>query len=190
MPDTDNEVGDEVTEEQAASTEKPATSHEEKTMDSLINERILKIKQGHETVKKYTLGAMAVSLVPIPLVDAAGITAAQLKMVHSISELYDVPFSKELVRSLIASLLGGSISVAAAIPVAISLTKLVPAIGYLSGTISMVAFGGASTYAIGKVFIEHFESGGTFLDFDPEKVRTHFEKLYEEGKQFTSDQVK
>ena len=46
--------------------------------------------------------------------------------------------------------------------------------------------GGATTYAVGKVFIEHFESGGTFLDFDPEKMRDHFQELYEEGKQLAT----
>ena len=29
---------------------------------------------------------------------------------------------------------------------------------------------------MGKVFIQHFESGGTFLDFDPDKVRSYFSK--------------
>jgi hypothetical protein len=45
----------------------------------------------------------------------------------------------------------------------------------------MSIIGGASTYALGKVFIQHFESGGTFLDFDPEKVKEHFATLYKEG---------
>ena len=28
--------------------------------------------------------------------------------------------------------------------------------------------------SVGRVFIQHFASGGTFLDFDPESVRKHF----------------
>lgn len=191
MSDTENtETQADETQPETSQPETAQEAVEEKTMEALISERISKIEQGHDIVKNYTLGAMAVSLIPMPLIDAAAITAVQLKMVHGISELYDVPFSKELVHSLIAALLGGSLSVTASIPVAISLTKLIPAVGYFSGTICMVVFGGAATYAVGKVFIEHFESGGTFLDFDPEKVRTHFEKLYEEGKQFTAHQMK
>ena len=31
-----------------------------------------------------------------------------------------------------------------------------------------------AAYAVGKVFIQHFASGGTFLTFDPEKVRAHY----------------
>ncbi|MEZ5671856.1 MAG: hypothetical protein R3E08_05540 [Thiotrichaceae bacterium] len=42
--------------------------------------------------------------------------------------------------------------------------------------------GGAATYAIDKVFVQHFESGGTFLDFDPEAVREHFAAEFAKGK--------
>jgi len=33
---------------------------------------------------------------------------------------------------------------------------------------------GAATYAIGKVFVRHFASGGTFLTFNPEKVKDYY----------------
>ena len=38
-------------------------------------------------------------------------------------------------------------------------------------------------YAMGQLFVQHFESGGTFLTFDPEKVRGHYAELFEEGKE-------
>ena len=33
---------------------------------------------------------------------------------------------------------------------------------------------GASTWAMGKVFTQHFATGGTLLDFDPDTMREHF----------------
>jgi hypothetical protein len=36
-----------------------------------------------------------------------------------------------------------------------------------------------------KVFIQHFESGGTFLDLDPDKVREYFKAQFEEGRTTT-----
>ena len=30
--------------------------------------------------------------------------------------------------------------------------------------------------------MKHFESGGTFLDFDPAKAKQPFEKMFKEGK--------
>ena len=42
------------------------------------------------------------------------------------------------------------------------------------GGITVGVFASASTYAVGRVFIQHFASGGTFLDFKPEEVRDFF----------------
>ena len=48
----------------------------------------------------------------------------------------------------------------------------------------MPVINGATTYAVGKVFTQHFESGGTFLTFDAAKVREYFETQFKEGKSF------
>jgi uncharacterized protein (DUF697 family) len=152
-----------------------------------LNQRIKRIDKAHVCFKNYTIGAIAVGFVPVPLADMAALTAIQLKMVHSLAAIYDVPFSKNITKSIIGSVLGGSIAVTLALPVA-SFIKLIPIIGQSSGIISTAAIGAASTYAIGKIFAQHFESGGTFLDFDEEKARAHFKELYEEGKAFVSAQ--
>jgi hypothetical protein len=65
---------------------------------------------------------------------------------------------------------------------AASAAKSVPGVGTAAGVMSMSVLGGAATYAIGKVFVQHFESGGTFLDFDPEAVREHFAAEFNKGK--------
>jgi hypothetical protein len=55
-------------------------------------------------------------------------------------------------------------------------------IGGLLGILAVPAFAGATTYAIGKVFIRHFESGGTFLDFDPSKAKAYFQQQFKKAK--------
>jgi hypothetical protein len=57
----------------------------------------------------------------------------------------------------------------------------VPIIGQGAGAFSMAALCGGTTYAIGKVFIQHFESGGTFLTFDPKKVSEYFKSQFKVG---------
>ena len=44
----------------------------------------------------------------------------------------------------------------------------------------------AGTYAIGGVFMQHFESGGTLLDFEPKKMREYFSSKLEEGKEIAA----
>jgi uncharacterized protein (DUF697 family) len=144
-------------------------------------------EQAATTVKKYTVGAMAVGVIPFPLVDLAALTAIQLKMLHSLSQIYDVEFKASLGKSAVSSLVGGVASVAGAAPLAASLTKLIPVVGHAISYTSLVVLNGASTYAIGKVFEQHFASGGTFLTFDPVKVREYFAEQFEKGKKVVSE---
>jgi uncharacterized protein (DUF697 family) len=110
-------------------------------------------------------------------------------MVHSIANKYEVPFSQNLVKSLIAALTGGVLSATTATSIT-SLVKMVPFIGQVAGFIGGAVMFGATSYAIGKVFIEHFESGGTFLDFEPENMKAHFQQLFEEGQKFAAKDSK
>lgn len=132
-------------------------------------------------VQRYTLGSMTIGLVPIPLADLAALFALQLKMLHSLARLYGVSFKADLGRAAIASLVGGSLPLAASPSLAASLGKLIPGVGQTLATGSLVVLNGATTYALGKVFIQHFASGGTFLTFDPEAVRDFFEQQLQQG---------
>jgi uncharacterized protein (DUF697 family) len=58
----------------------------------------------------------------------------------------------------------------------------IPVAGYFMGLAAVPGVAAAFTYAVGKVFVQHFGSGGTFLDFDPKTVREYFARQFEEGK--------
>jgi len=66
-----------------------------------------------------------------------------------------------------------------------SLVKLVPGLGSMLGGATVSAFAGASTYALGEVFKKHLESGGTILDFDPDRLRKYYKEKFEKGKTVT-----
>ncbi|MBK1633097.1 hypothetical protein CKO31_20550 [Thiohalocapsa halophila] len=133
-------------------------------------------------VQQYTLGAMAVALVPVPLLDLAALVAVQLKMLHGLAGVYDIEFKADLGRSAVASLVGSVLPTSAAPTLAASLGKLIPISGQILGGGTLVILNGAATFALGKVFIQHFAAGGTFLTFDPEVVRDYFEQQFEAGK--------
>jgi uncharacterized protein (DUF697 family) len=128
-----------------------------------------------QIVNKYALGSGAVSLVPIPIVDVAAITAVQVKMVTSLAKYYDVPMTgSQWVKTGVASLVAGIAPNALAAGLAGEAIRQLPVIGTLLNVAVVPAFSMAVSYALGKVFIAHFEAGGTLLDFNPEKVREHF----------------
>jgi len=133
-----------------------------------------------QIVKKHMLLALAVGLLPLPLIDVAALTAIQLRMLSKLSSLYNVDFSDQLGKSVIGSLVGSGGSVVASTTTTRLVMHLIPG-GWVAGMVSTAAFAGASTYAVGKVFTEHFASGGTFLTFDPEKVRKYYEQQFAQG---------
>ncbi|ARU56733.1 GTPase [Oleiphilus messinensis] len=162
-----------------------ATAKEENTevQDVDLEHRL---EMARSTSKNYVLGAMGVGMIPIPIVDLAGLTVLQLKMLHSLSKMYGVKFSKDIGKSLIASLIGGAAPAPLGISLA-SLTKSIPIVGTIVGSAGVAVVAGASTYALSRVFIQHFESGGNFLNFDPEAVRAFYEDEFEKGKAYAEN---
>jgi uncharacterized protein (DUF697 family) len=159
----------------------PAEPQPENVQEAAEKDLDLRSSQASNLIKKHVIVVMGASLIPIPLFDLVALTSVQLKMLHSVAKLYEVPFSKNLGKSSIASLLGGVMPTSTAMTLA-SLAKAVPGLGTATGMITVSVLGGATTYAIGSVFVQHFESGGTLLDFDPKKMREYFSTKLEEGK--------
>ncbi len=136
-------------------------------------------KEADRITKRKTLYAAGAGLLPFPVVDAAILLGIQLTMIQSISKLYNVEFKENLVKSIIGSLIG---SIGAA-----GIMKAIPGLGTILGSLTTSATAAAATYALGKVFTQHFDQGGTLLDFDPVKSREYFEKEFEAGRMFVSD---
>ncbi len=121
-------------------------------------------------VKRLSLWSGAAGLIPVPFVDTAAVGGVQLEMLRRISKIYDVPFSKNSGKALIASFAGSMIPASSGIGAA-SLVKGVPGIGTAVSAVTMPALSIGATFAIGMAFIQHFASGGTLLDFNPPDYR-------------------
>jgi uncharacterized protein (DUF697 family) len=135
-------------------------------------------KDARLLVDRYTKYAAAAGLVPVPVFDMAAIAGTQVAMVSALAALYGVPFSKERGRALVAAVLGGVMPTLAGHQILTMIAKRLTIVGTLFGMISVSGFAVAATYAVGRVFTAHFESGGTLLDIDVAKatqqVASHF----------------
>jgi uncharacterized protein (DUF697 family) len=151
--------------------------------DTLAADRRL---QADNIIKNYVILSMTIGMVPIPLYDLLVLIGIQVKMVHSLAKHYGVPFRKEMIKSLITALMSGSMGAAAFVGMG-SLAKTFPIVGTLLGGATVSVGAGALTYAVGRVFNQHFEKGGTLLDFQPEKVRELFRREFEAGKGVAGD---
>lgn len=141
------------------------------------------------TIKKYVWWSAGAGLIPVPFVDWAAVSGVQLKMIADLALIYGVPFRKDLVKSAIASLSGFVLPHALACGLVGTMFKAVPVIGFVAGGTAMSGLSGAYAWALGNVFVQHFESGGTFLDFDAEKVKEYFKAQFEEGKRVAAPTI-
>ena len=121
-------------------------------------------------VERFSLWSGAAGLIPLPLVDLATVGGVQIQMLRRLSQIYDVPFSANRGKALIAALAGSMIPASSGLGVA-SLIKGLPVAGTVVSALAMPVFSAGATYAIGMAFIEHFASGGTLLDFNPTDYR-------------------
>ncbi|MDP2318362.1 MAG: DUF697 domain-containing protein [Acidobacteriota bacterium] len=126
-----------------------------------------------EIVKRNSLYSAGVGIFAIPVVNVAGVAALQVKMLKELADHYEVPFEQDRVKSILSSLVGGVVSTKLGYGMVGTIAKL-PLVGPIVSIATLPLFAGGITYAVGKVFMTHFASGGTFLDFDPDKVRSYF----------------
>ena len=125
-------------------------------------------------VDRFSLWSGAAGLIPLPIVDIVAVGGVQLEMLRRLSDIYGVPFVENRGKSLIASLAGSVLPASTATTTAMGITsalKSIPGIGTAISAFTMLVFSAGATYVIGKVFIQHFASGGTLLDFNPPDYR-------------------
>jgi uncharacterized protein (DUF697 family) len=152
----------------------PAASETAEMTDARRDELASKL------VDRFSLYSGGAGLIPIPLVDIAAVAGVQIQMLRRLSEIYGVAFSENLGKSAITGIVGTAVPAATAAGVGSAL-KSVPVIGTAIGTLTMSVGAAGATYLVGKVFIQHFASGGTLLDFNAPDyaafLKTHSDKL-------------
>jgi uncharacterized protein (DUF697 family) len=114
-------------------------------------------------VERYANYSAIGGAVPVPLANAAAITALLVRMVKSLSKLYGVPFERNRTRSVVIALMGGALPTGFATIATSTITLFVPGLNVLGLAVSSVT-SGAYARSIGQLFIEHFENGAA-VDF-------------------------
>ncbi len=121
-------------------------------------------------VDRFAIWSGVAGLVPVPILDVVAVGGVQVQMLRRLSQIYDVPFSENRGKSLIAALAGALVPLTSTIGI-YSTVKVVPIVGSIIGELAMPVLSAGATWAIGQAFIKHFESGGTLLDFNPPDYR-------------------
>lgn len=153
-------------------------------MSDNSNDKSQRAKHADTVVRNHVIWSMGASfLIPIPIADVFAVSALQLDMIRQLSRVYDIDFAETQGKAIITSLTSSTLARAGAR----SLIKLVPGLGTVIGGVTVSIFNGASTYALGEVFKRHFESGGTILDFDTERLKKVYKEKFEKGKKVVEE---
>lgn len=150
-----------------------------------MSERTEREKHADTIIKNHIVWSMGAGLIPVPILDFFAVSGIQLDMIRQLCKLYDQDFKESQGKAIITSLTGSGIARMGAK----AMIKFIPGIGSVLGGVTMAVLSGASSYALGEVFKKHFDTGGTFLDFDPERLKKMYNEKFEKGKK-VAEQIK
>jgi len=133
-------------------------------------------------IKNHMIWSMGAGFIPVPIADFFAVSAIQLDMIRQMCKLYDIDFKETEGKAMITAITGAGLARLGARAI-----KVIPGIGSVLGGVTLAVLSGASTYALGEVFKTHFETGGTFLDFDPERLKKFYNEKFEKGKEMAKE---
>lgn len=162
----------------------------ENNLDTTLPAPVESVKTDADAIiRKHALWSAGLGLIPVPVLDMAAISGAQYKMLRDLADLYGIEATNERVRSAVSSLLGSSVPFLVSTGAIGAVAKSIPVVGSVLGMALMPSLAYAATVALGRVFVNHFETGGKLLDFDVEALRTHFRQEFEAAKQSAGEAV-
>jgi uncharacterized protein (DUF697 family) len=141
-----------------------------------------KEKRSLRLTRHYALWSMGGGLIPVIGLDIAAIIAVQIQLVREMSKVYGVEFKENRAKSIVTSLIASLGFIPIGTGILFSVIKVIPIVGPLAAAISLTISAGAITFATGKAFIAHFESGGNFLNCNVERMKEGYRRTFVEGK--------
>ena len=133
-------------------------------------------------IRNHMLWSMGAGFIPVPIADFFAVSTVQLDMIRQLCNVYNIDFKQTQGKAVITALTVSSLARLGARAV-----KFIPGVGSLLGGVTLAALSGASTYALGEVFKQHLETGGSFLDFDVERLQKFYNEKFEIGKEVTAE---
>ena len=141
-----------------------------------------------EIIYRHVMWVTLGSGFPVPFLDVFLVLGLQLRMLKALCDHYDVPFAQHRGKSILIALLSGCATEGASKGAFIStFLKSIPVVNAVSVFLKFyipfklgIVVAGASTYAVGRLFAQHFAEGGT-LDAEPTKFKNYFNQQLKIG---------
>lgn len=182
LPKAVTQTADDMRKAGAASGSTPGRAISPATPDAADQAR--RHSQAIAIVERYSNFSALGGVIPVPLVNVASVTAIIVAMVRRLCRLYGVPFEQGRARALVVGLAGGAVPSTASTVTASTLVFFIPGANMLGLAVSSVT-ASVCARAIGRRFVDHFETGASLMDF-PVVDRKQSGKNKPSGKQDTA----
>jgi len=140
-------------------------------------------------IRKSVYAAMGIGIVPIPFFNLAAVSTSSIIMIKKLSELYGIEFKEGVARKIITAVIGAGVGTLASEPVA-SVLSAVPLIGLPLAVATKPAINGMTTYALGRMFVTHFEEGGGFVSVNIEAMKDSFSSAFKNSRDWLGETIK
>ena len=121
-------------------------------------------------VYRYMAISSGAALIPWAGVDVAALAAIHVGLIKELCEHYDIDFTEHTARNILIAVAASVVPGTVGSLVSRKILGVLPVTSALFGWTLMSAGSAAFSYGIGRLFIEHFEGGGTLLSFDHHRL--------------------
>lgn len=126
-------------------------------------------------VRRYVLMSAAAGCLNVAVLDAATLGAVHVALIKELTEYYGAEFSQHIARNILIAILAGIVPGSIGSIIGRKVLRALPLAMHGAGLAMMSASSAAVSYALGMVFIRHFEAGGTLDSFDVKNLHRMFD---------------
>ncbi len=122
-------------------------------------------------VRRYAaVSAAAGAVIHSPLLDVAALGGVHVSLIRDLTHHYGGEFSEQAARGIVIAIGAGIIPGTLGTIAGHKALGLLPFITPGAGLLVMSASSAATSYAVGSIFVRHFEAGGTLASFNVESL--------------------
>ena len=123
-------------------------------------------------VYRYMGISAGAALIPVAGVDVAALAGIHIALIKELCEHYDIDFTEHTARNVLIRVAASVVPGTVGSIVGRKILGMLPVANAVFGWTLMSAGSAAFSYGIGRLFIEHFEGGGTLLSLDHRRLHT------------------
>ncbi|MCC8107778.1 MAG: YcjF family protein [Planctomycetes bacterium] len=141
-----------------------------------------------DIIRKRVYLVMGIGVIPLPFFNVFTDALVQMKLVSDLCKVYNVEYKESLAKNLVSSVVGGATTLAIK-PFLEKAALGVPLVGLPLAVATQPVLNGMTTYAIGRMFAQHFHTGGGLVTSGVKELTDSFCSAFRESRQWIGNVI-